>query len=139
MCIWRARVAWRWSSWLRGIGVLANQESVSGRVSDLHWSGDDRLRGCPWRCCVSLFCKARVSFSISHLSGPKLRIASVGTDLRWISGEVTSLPTCCDQKATTSASKLCWRVVCVAVEGFDEFLGVVTRSSSGLEHKWGPD
>ena len=30
----------------------------------------------------------------------------------------------------------CWPVVCVGVKGFDEFLGVVTRSSRGLKDKW---
>ena len=31
----------------------------------------------------------------------------------------------------------CWWVVRIAVEGFDGFLGVVTRSSSGLKDEWG--
>ena len=30
----------------------------------------------------------------------------------------------------------CWSVVCVEVKGFDEFLGVVTRSSRGLKDIW---
>ena len=31
----------------------------------------------------------------------------------------------------------CWRVIRVAVECFDEFLGVVTRPSCGLKDEWG--
>ena len=31
----------------------------------------------------------------------------------------------------------CWWVVRIAVEGFDGFLGVVSRSSSGLKDEWG--
>ena len=32
----------------------------------------------------------------------------------------------------------CWWMISVAVEGFDEFLSVVTWSTRGFQDEWGP-